>query len=153
MQKITAFLWFDNNVDAALDYYTRIFKNAKVLSKTTYGEAGPGTPGSVMTANIELEGQVFTLLNGGPMYKFNEAVSFVIHCQSQDEVDYYWNELTKEGTPSACGWLKDKFGLSWQVVPDALIKLLSSPDPQKAQRVMKVMMGMSKIIISDLENA
>lgn len=148
MSKITPFLWFDNNAEEALNLYTSIFKNAKVHSVNRMGPDGP-----VMTASFELEGQEFIALNGGPHFKFNEAVSFVVNCEGQEEVDYYWNKLTEGGTESQCGWLKDKFGLSWQIVPTALPRLLGHKDGAKAQRAMQAMMKMKKIIIADLEAA
>src|SRR6478735_1362729 len=140
MQKITPFLWFDNQAEEAVKFYTSIFKNSKVGTVARYGESGPGPAGSVMTASFELEGQQFVALNGGPIFKFTEAISFVVNCESQQEIDYYWDNLLKGGTPSQCGWLKDKFGLSWQIVPTALSKLLSSKDPEKSRRVMQAMM-------------
>ncbi len=149
MSKITPFLWFDGQVEEAINFYTSVFKNAKVHS---INRAGPNGP--VFSATFELEGQEFYALNGGPMYKFNEAISFFISCKTQDEVDYYWNELTADGgEESRCGWLKDKFGLSWQVIPDRLGELLQHKDPAKAQKAMNAMMAMGKIIISDLEKA
>ena len=153
MQKITPFLWFNDNAEEAVKFYTSIFKNSKIGSMARYGEAGPGPAGSLMTASFELDGQEFVALNGGPIFKFTEAVSFVVNCESQDEVDYYWNNLLKGGTPSQCGWLKDKFGLSWQIVPTALSKLLSSKDPEKSRRVMQAMMKMVKLDINTLEEA
>ena len=153
MQKITPFLWFDNQAEEAVKFYTSIFKNSKVGTIARYGESGPGPAGSVMTAAFELEGQPFVALNGGPIFKFTEAVSFVVNCESQDEVDYYWDNLLKGGTPSQCGWLKDQFGLSWQIVPTALSKLLSSKDPQKSRRVMEAMLKMVKLDIKTLEEA
>jgi len=153
MQKITPFLWFDNQAEEAVKFYTSIFKNSKVGTIARYGESGPGPAGSVMTAAFELEGQPFVALNGGPIFKFTEAVSFVVNCESQDEVDYYWDNLLKGGTPSQCGWLKDQFGLSWQIVPTALSKLLSAKDPQKSRRVMEAMLKMVKLDIKTLEEA
>jgi len=149
MNKITPFLWFDGQVEEAINFYTSVFKNAKVHS---INRAAPGGP--VFSATFELEGQEFYALNGGPMYKFNEAISFFISCKTQEEVDYYWNELTADGgEESRCGWLKDKFGLSWQVIPDRLGELLQHKDPAKAQKAMNAMMAMGKIIIADLEKA
>ena len=153
MQKITPFLWFNDNAEEAVKFYTSIFKNSKIGSVARYGEAGPGPAGSMMTASFELDGQEFVALNGGPIFKFTEATSFVVNCESQEEVDYYWNNLLKGGTPSQCGWLKDKFGLSWQIVPTALSKLLSSKDPEKSKRVMQAMMKMVKLDIKTLEEA
>jgi predicted 3-demethylubiquinone-9 3-methyltransferase (glyoxalase superfamily) len=146
-------LWFDGNAEEAMLFYTSIFPNANVKSVVRFGDAGPGPKGTVMTAAFELEGQAFTALNGGPQFKFTEAVSFVVHCETQDEVDMYWEKLSAGGTLSQCGWLKDKFGLSWQIVPSALITLLSSKDPQKSQRVMQAMLKMTKIEIKKLEDA
>jgi predicted 3-demethylubiquinone-9 3-methyltransferase (glyoxalase superfamily) len=152
-QKITPFLWFDNNAEEAMNFYTSIFKNSKIGGLTRYGEAGPGPKGTVMTGTFVLEGQEFIVLNGGPLFKFTEAISFVIDCQSQEEVDHFWNKLSEGGQKSRCGWLKDKFGLSWQVVPSILSQLLGDKDPQKAKRVMNAMMKMDKIVIKDLKNA
>ena len=153
MQKITPFLWFNDDAEEAVKFYTSIFKNSKIGSMARYGEAGPGPAGSLMTASFELDGQEFVALNGGPMFKFTEATSFVVNCESQEEVDYYWNNLLKGGTPSQCGWLKDKFGLSWQIVPTTLSKLLSSKDPEKSKRVIQAMMKMVKLDIKTLEEA
>jgi predicted 3-demethylubiquinone-9 3-methyltransferase (glyoxalase superfamily) len=154
MQKITPMLWFDNQAEEAMNFYIAVFKNSKVLSVARYGDAGPGPKGSVMTAAFELDGQKFTALNGGPIFRFTEAVSFVINVKTQEEVDYYWSKLTGDGgQESMCGWLKDKFGLSWQVVPEALIELIQVKDPKKSQRVMQAMMKMKKIIIKDLQDA
>lgn len=153
-QKITPFLWFDKEAEEAANFYVSIFKNSKVLGVTRYGEAGPGPAGSVMTATFQLEDQVFTGVNGGPHFKFTEAISFVIHCKTQEEVDHYWNGLTADGgSESQCGWLKDKFGMSWQVVPDTLLQMLKDPDPQKSQRALKAMLQMRKIDIAKLEEA
>ena len=153
IQKITPFLWFDHQAEQAVSFYASIFPNSKILKIARYGDAGPGPAGSAMTVEFQLEGQTFVGLNGGPHFKFNEAVSFVINCQNQAEVDHYWEKLTAGGTEVQCGWLKDKFGLSWQVVPSELPDLLSHPDPEKSQRVMKAMMAMKKIIIEDLKQA
>lgn len=157
MQTITPFLWFNNQAEEAVNFYTSIFKNSKMGSVSRYDEAGSkaaGRPtGSLMTANFSLDGQEFIALNGGPHFKFTEAISFVINCETQEDVDYYWEKLTEGGQESQCGWLKDKFGLSWQVVPAILSKLLSNPDPQKSQKVMKAMLQMKKIVIADLEQA
>jgi len=152
-QKITPFLWFDNQAEEAVNFYSSIFKNSKVKNMTRYGDAGPGPAGSVMTASFELDGQEFIALNGGPHFKFTEAISFVIDCDTQEEVDHYWYQLSAGGAESQCGWLKDKFGLSWQVVPNILIKLLGDKDKAKANRVMQVMMTMKKIDIAKLEQA
>jgi predicted 3-demethylubiquinone-9 3-methyltransferase (glyoxalase superfamily) len=153
-QKITPFLWFDNNAEEAANFYTTVFKNSKIVSLTRYTKAGPGPEGSVVTAEFELDGQRFVGLNGGPAFKFTEAVSFVVNCEKQEEVDFYWNKLTAEGgQESQCGWLKDKFGLSWQIVPTLLIDYIADKDTKKAARVMEVMMTMKKIIIADLQKA
>jgi len=153
MQKITPFLWFDNQAEEAMNFYVSIFKNSKILSVNRYGDGAPAPKGSVMTANFELDGQVFTALNGGPMYKFTPAISFVVHCETQAEVDEYWEKLSAGGKENQCAWLDDKFGVSWQIVPNALIELLSDPDPLKAGRVMQAMMQMTKIDIAALKQA
>ena len=152
-QTITPFLWFDNQAEEAANFYTSVFKNSKMGKVVRYGDAGPGPKGSALTVSFQLDGQEFTALNGGPQFKFTEAVSFVIHCTNQEEVDYYWNKLTEGGQESQCGWLKDKFGLSWQVVPVQLPQLLSDPDPERAGRTMKAMLTMKKIDIHKLEQA
>ncbi len=153
MPKITPFLWFEDQAEEAMLFYTSIFKNSKTGAVSRYGKEGPGTPGSVMIANFSLDGQEFTALNGGPEYKFTEAVSFYVNCKDQAEVDYFWNRLTEGGEPGPCGWLKDKFGLSWQIVPEALTRLLQDKDPLKAGRVMQAMLQMKKIVVADLEKA
>ena len=154
MSKITPFLWFNDQAEEAMKFYISIFKNSKVGKVARYGDAGPGPKGSVMTASFELDGQEFTALNGGPHFKFTEAVSFVVNCEDQKEIDYYWTKLTSEGgQESQCGWLKDKFGLSWQIVPKILGKLLSDADPSRSQRVMQALMPMKKLIIDDLQKA
>ena len=153
MQKITPFLWFDDQAEEAMNFYVSVFKNSKVLGVVRYGEAGPGPKGSAMTAKFELEGQEFVGLNGGPHFKFTEAVSFAIDCETQKEVDYFWEKLLDGGTESQCGWLKDKYGLSWQVVPTILIKLLQDKDAERSQRVMKAIMQMKKIDIATLQQA
>jgi predicted 3-demethylubiquinone-9 3-methyltransferase (glyoxalase superfamily) len=156
-QKITPFLWFDNQAEEAVNFYTSIFKNSKIGSTSRYtgeGAKASGQPeGTVMTVAFTLDGQEFTAINGGPVFKFTEALSFVVNCENQDEVDHYWNSLTKGGEEVQCGWLKDKFGLSWQVVPRQLIELMSGPDKAKAGRVMKAMLQMKKIDIKKLEEA
>ncbi|QDT41489.1 3-demethylubiquinone-9 3-methyltransferase [Gimesia alba] len=149
--KIAPFLWFDDNAEAAIDHYTSIFKNSKKLSVSRYGEAGPGPAGSVMVASFELEGQTFIALNGGPMFKFNEAVSFAVNCDTQQEIDELWEKLTEEGEPGQCGWLKDKFGLSWQIVPSILPELMQGAG--KSNRVMQALMQMTKIDIQRLQEA
>jgi predicted 3-demethylubiquinone-9 3-methyltransferase (glyoxalase superfamily) len=153
MQKITPFLWFDGNAEEAVNFYTSIFKNSKILNVARYGEAGPGPAGSVMTATFQLQGQEFMALNGGPMFKFTEAISFLINCETQEEVDELWEKLSAGGEKSRCGWLKDKFGLSWQIVPTALGVMMQDKDPQKSKRVMKAMLQMDKIDIKKLRQA
>jgi predicted 3-demethylubiquinone-9 3-methyltransferase (glyoxalase superfamily) len=153
MQKITPFLWFDNNAEEALRFYTAVFKEAQQGEMVRYGDAVPALKGQVLTATINLFGQQFILLNGGPKFRFTEAVSFVVNCESQEEVDYYWNKLSEGGEESRCGWLKDRFGLSWQVVPTALVRLLNDKDAAKANRVMQAMLQMNKIDIAALEKA
>src|SRR4051812_33548540 len=157
MQKITPFLWFNDQAEEAINFYCSVFKNSKIGNMARYNEVGSkvaGRPaGSLMTASFSLDGQEFVALNGGPHFKFTEAISFVVDCATQEEVDYYWHKLTEGGTESMCGWLKDKFGLSWQVVPAILSKLLSDPDPKKSQRVMQAMLQMRKIDIPTLQKA
>jgi predicted 3-demethylubiquinone-9 3-methyltransferase (glyoxalase superfamily) len=152
MQKITPFLWFDNNAEEAVNYYTSIFKDSKITNMSRYSEAGPGPAGSVMVANFTLNGQEFMAINGGPMYKFTEAVSFVVNCEDQKEIDHYWEKLTAGGSEVQCGWLKDKFGLSWQVVPTAIGKLMSG-DPIRSGRVAMALYKMIKIDIAQLQKA
>ena len=154
MPKITPFLWFDGQAEEAAKFYVSVFKNSKMGKVVRYGEAGPGPKGSVMVASFQVDGQEFTALNGGPQFKFTEAVSFVVHCKTQEEVDYYWDKLLASGgQESMCGWLKDKFGLSWQITPDVLLELVSDPDPAISQSVMKAMMQMRKIDIEGLKRA
>jgi predicted 3-demethylubiquinone-9 3-methyltransferase (glyoxalase superfamily) len=154
MPKISPFLWFDNQAEEAANLYTGVFPNSKITSVQRYGAAGPGPEGTVMVVDFELDGQQYTALNGGPDHTFNDAVSFVVNCSDQEEVDYYWDKLTAGGgEPGPCGWLKDKFGLSWQIVPTALTTLLADPDPDKSGRVMEAMLKMSKIDIAALEDA
>lgn len=153
MQKITPFLWFDNQAEEAVNFYLSIFKNSKILSMTRYSEAGPGPQGSVMTIKFQLDGQEFVALNGGPVFKFTEAISFVVNCEMQEEVDEYWEKLADEGEEVQCGWLKDKYGMSWQIIPTTLVQLLSDPDSAKAQSVMQAMLQMKKIDIAGLKNA
>ncbi|HEV3084273.1 MAG TPA: VOC family protein [Gemmataceae bacterium] len=153
IQKITPFLWFDHQAEEAAKFYVSIFPNSKLVKVIRYGAAGPGPAGTAMTVEFQLEGQSFVGLNGGPHFKFTEAISFVVNCQTQDEVDFYWEKLSAGGGPVECGWLKDKFGLSWQIVPTALFELLSSPDPEKSQRVMKAMLTMKKLDIRALKEA
>ena len=153
-QKITTFLWFDDNAEEAMNFYVSIFKNSKILGVSRYGDAGPGPKGTVMTGSFELEGQQFIALNGGPHFKFTEAISLFVNCDTQEEVDYFWNKLTAGGgTPSQCGWLKDKFGLSWQIIPSILGELMSDKDPTRSKRVMEAMLQMSKLDIGKLKQA
>jgi predicted 3-demethylubiquinone-9 3-methyltransferase (glyoxalase superfamily) len=157
MQKITPFLWFNDNAEEAVKFYTSVFKNSKIGKVARYDEAGEkasGRPaGSVMTVEFQLEGQEFVALNGGPMFKFTEAISFVVNCETQEEVDYYWEKLSAGGKEVQCGWLKDKFGLSWQIVPTVLGELLSDKDAAKAQRAMEAMLKMVKLDIKKLKQA
>ena len=152
-QRITPFLWFDRQAEEAANFYVSIFPNSKIGSISRYGEAGSGPKGSVMTVAFDLDGLSFTALNGGPMFKFTEAISLVVHCETQAEVDHYWDKLSAEGSEVQCGWLKDKYGLSWQIVPNALIELVQDKDPAKSQRVMAAMMQMKKIDIAGLKAA
>jgi predicted 3-demethylubiquinone-9 3-methyltransferase (glyoxalase superfamily) len=161
-QKITPYLWFDNQAEEAATLYVDVFKGrpgtpageSKVTDVTRYGEAGPGEPGTAMVVSFELEGQRFTALNGGPHHQFTEAMSFLVSCASQDEVDHFWNALTSDGgEESQCGWLKDRFGLSWQIIPDRLMELLSDPDAGRSQRAMQAMLQMKKIEVAELERA
>lgn len=154
MQRITPFLWFDNNAEEAMNFYVSVFPNSKVLRVTRYGDGGPGPAGSVMTAEFELDGEQFVGLNGGPKDKFNWAVSFVVNCETQEEVDYYWEKLSGDGgEESRCGWVKDKFGLWWQVTPTILTEMIGDKDPEKAARVMQAMMQMDKIEIEPIKRA
>ena len=153
MQPITPFLWFDTQAEQAAKLYCSIFKNSKILTTTRYGEAGPGPKGSVMTVVFQLEGREFIALNGGPQYTFTEAISFVVNCKSQQEVDNYWKKLSEGGEEGPCGWLKDKYGLSWQITPTVLGEMLGDRDPKKAKRVMEAMLKMKKIDIAGLEQA
>ncbi len=154
MQKISPFLWFDSNAEEAANFYVSIFKDSKILKIARYGEGGPGPAGSVMVVNFQIEGQDFIALNGGPLFKFSEAISFVINCQTQEEVDHYWNKLTAGGgQESQCGWLKDKYGLSWQVTPTILGELLADKNQKTAQRVMQAMLQMKRIDIAALKRA
>lgn len=153
MQKITPFLWFDSQAEEAAKFYLSIFKNSKIVAVTHYGDAGPGPKGSVMTVRFELNGEEFVALNAGPMFKFTEAISFVVNCETQEEIDYFWDQLSAGGEKSQCGWLKDKFGLSWQVVPAALGDLVGGKDPAKSDRVMKAIMQMEKLDLATLERA
>ena len=153
MQKITPFLWFDGKAEEAMNFYTSIFKNSKIGRITRYGDAGPGPKGAVMSATFQLDRQEFMALNGGPQFKFTEAISFFVNCETQEEVDELWEKLSAGGQKSRCGWLKDKYGLSWQIIPSALGKMLGDKDPEKSQRVMKAMLQMDKIDIKGLEQA
>jgi predicted 3-demethylubiquinone-9 3-methyltransferase (glyoxalase superfamily) len=153
MQKIAPFLWFDTQAEEAAKFYISIFRNSKITGTTRYGEAGPGPKGSVMTVAFNLDGQDFVALNGGPQFKFTEAVSFVANCETQQEVDDLWEKLSAGGQRSRCGWLKDKFGLSWQVVPTVLGQLLQDKDPAKSRRVMEAMLQMDKLDIRKLKQA
>ena len=153
MPTITPFLWFDNNAEEAMNFYASIFKNSKIGTVARYGDAGPGPKGTVMTAEFSLEGTEFVALNGGPHFTFNEAVSFVVNCETQEEVDYFWEKLSEGGQKSRCGWLKDKFGLSWQITPTILTELINNPDQAKADRVMKAMLQMDKIEIEPIIRA
>ena len=154
MQKITPHLWFDTQAEEAMNFYTSVFKNSKVGAITRYGEGMPVPAGTVMTASFELEGLTFTALNAGPHFKFNESISFVIDCGSQEEVDYYWNALTANGgQESQCGWLKDKFGMSWQITPTMLMKGISDPNRKKANAVFEAMLKMKKLNIAELQRA
>jgi predicted 3-demethylubiquinone-9 3-methyltransferase (glyoxalase superfamily) len=153
-QKITTFLWFDNNAEEAVNFYVSVFKNSKILGTAFNGDAGPGPKGSILVIEFQLDGQEFAALNGGPQFKFSEAISQVVHCKTQEEVDYYWDKLSAGGGQTVeCGWLKDKFGLSWQIVPDVLLDLLQDSDQEKSQRVMKAMMTMKKLDIKALKQA
>ena len=153
IQRITPFLWFDHQAEEAAKFYSSIFPNSNVGKIARYGEGGPGPAGTAMTVQFQLDGLSFVGLNGGPHFKFTEAVSFVVNCQNQEEVDYYWQKLSAGGAEVQCGWLKDKFGLSWQIVPTALAELMSDPDPAKSGRVMAAMMTMIKIDIRALQQA
>jgi len=159
MQKISPCLWFDNNAEEAVQFYVSIFKNSNIGNVTHYGKEGyeihKKKEGTVMTIDFEIEGQKFLALNGGPIFRFNEAISFQIYCETQDEVDYYWDKLTEGGDKNAqvCGWLKDKFGVSWQVVPNVLVKMLQDKDSKKTENVMRVMLQMQKLDINALTKA
>lgn len=154
MPKVTPFLWFDAQAEEAANFYCSIFPNSRIGKVTRYGKAGPGPEGSVLTIVFFLDGQEFTALNAGPMFKFTEAISFVIPCKDQNEIDHYWSKLAGGGgEESQCGWLKDKFGLSWQVVPASLGELMSDPDPQKSNRVMQTLLKMKKLDIAALQKA
>jgi predicted 3-demethylubiquinone-9 3-methyltransferase (glyoxalase superfamily) len=153
VQKITPFLWFDGNAEEAMNLYVSIFKDSKVVSVTRYGDAGPGPKGTVMSATFQLEGQQFYALNGGPQYKFTPAISLFVSCETQKEVDELWNKLSAGGHKDRCGWLQDKYGLSWQIIPSMLGKMLGDKNPRKSQNVMKAMLQMDKIDIAKLKQA
>jgi predicted 3-demethylubiquinone-9 3-methyltransferase (glyoxalase superfamily) len=153
MQKITPFLWFDGKAEEAMNFYISIFKNSKVGRVTRYGEAGPGPKGTVMSATFQLEGQEFMALNGGPQFRFTPAISFFVNCETQQEVDELWEKLCEGGKKDRCGWLKDKYGLSWQIIPSALGKMLGDKDPEKSKRVMEAMLQMDKIDVKRLQEA
>ena len=154
MQKITPFLWFDNQAEEAVNFYVSVFKNSKTGTVARYGESGPGPKGSVMTIAFELDGQNFVALNGGPTFKFTEAISLMVNCEDQEEIDYFWETLTADGGKEVeCGWLKDKYGLFWQVVPKILGELVQSKDPEKSERVMKAVMQMKKLDLAKLKEA
>jgi predicted 3-demethylubiquinone-9 3-methyltransferase (glyoxalase superfamily) len=153
MQKITPCLWFDSEGEEAANFYTSVFPNSRIIDVAHYGEAGPRPAGTVMTVSFELDGQEFVALNGGPEFTFNEAISFQVDCKDQEEVDTFWSALSEGGEEGPCGWLKDKFGVSWQIVPTVLSELLADPDRAKSQRVMQAMLGMKKIEIDGLQRA
>ena len=153
MQKITPFLWFDGQAEEAAEFYVSLFPNSSVDAVSRYGGAGPGKPGSAMTVSFQLDGRPFLALNGGPHYRFTPAVSFIRNCETQEEVDSLWHRLLDGGTPQQCGWITDRFGVSWQIVPNALMELLSGPDAAAGQRVMKAMLGMVKLDIAGLRAA
>jgi predicted 3-demethylubiquinone-9 3-methyltransferase (glyoxalase superfamily) len=153
MQKITPFLWFNNNAEEAVNFYISIFKNSKIVNISRYGEAGPGPKGTVMSATFELNGQEFMALNGGPHFSFSPAISLFVKCETQQEVDEFWEKLSAGGKKERCGWLTDKYGLSWQIIPNALGRMLQDKDPEKSKRVMKAMLQMDKINIDGLKQA
>jgi predicted 3-demethylubiquinone-9 3-methyltransferase (glyoxalase superfamily) len=154
MDRISPFLWFNDQAEEAVNFYTSIFKNSKIKNVSRSGESGPGPKGSVLVVDFELDGRSFQALNGGPLFKFTEAISLVVHCETQKEIDYYWEKLTQGGGQEAqCGWLKDKYGLSWQVVPTSLGRLMSGSDKAKSERVMKALLKMVKLDIKKLEEA
>ena len=152
-QKITPFLWFDTQAEKAANFYVSIFKNSKVTAITRYGDSGPGNKGSVMTVAFTLDGQQFTALNAGPQFPFTEALSFVVNCETQNEIDYFWEKLSAGGKKVECGWLKDKFGLSWQIVPTEFFEMISNATPQQSNRVMQALMQMEKLDLAKLEQA
>ena len=152
-QKITTFLWFDKNAEEAVNFYVSVFKNSRIVGTSHYGDTGAGPIGTVMTIEFELDGVRFTALNGGPTFKFTEAISLMVMCQTQDEIDYFWEKLSEGGQKSRCGWLKDKFGVSWQVVPSNMGELMQNKDPEKSKRTMQAMMQMDKLDIRKLQEA
>ena len=153
MQKITPFLWFDNQAEEAMNFYVSVFKNSRIVSVTRYGAEGPGPEGTVMTSKFMIEGQEFVALNGGPQFNFTEAISFVINCETQEEIDMYWEKLSEGGEEQGPGWVKDKYGVSWQIVPTVLEEMMADEDPLKSQKVMKAMMEMYKLDIKTLKQA
>lgn len=153
MQKISPCLWYDHEAEEAVNFYISIFKKSRITRISHYGEAGPGKPGSVLTIGFEIEGQSFTALNGGPIFKFNEAISLMVDCATQEEIDYYWDRLSEGGKIEHCGWLRDRYGLCWQIVPRMLVEFISGPDAAKANRVMTAMLKMVKFDIAELQRA
>lgn len=153
MQKVTTFLWYDDKAEEAVNFYVSLFKNSKITNVARYGDAGPGPKGTAMTVSFQLEGQEFIALNGGPHYKFTPAISLFVNCESQEEVDSLWDKLSAGGRKDRCGWLQDKYGLSWQIIPTALMRLMGDPDPKKSARVMQAMLQMDKIDIRKLQEA
>jgi predicted 3-demethylubiquinone-9 3-methyltransferase (glyoxalase superfamily) len=153
MQKITPCLWFDTEGEEAATFYTSVFPNSRIVDVTRYSSAGPRPEGTVMTVSFDLDGQRFVALNGGPQFRFNEAISFQVSCETQDEVDAFWSALSEGGEEGPCGWLKDRYGVSWQIIPTVLFELVSDPDKEKGQRVVQAMLGMKKIEIEGLERA
>ena len=153
MKSITPCLWFDGQAEEAANFYTSLFKNSRILRTSYYGEAGPGPAGTVMTVTFELDGRPFIGLNAGPHFKFNEAVSFAVYCETQEDIDYFWEKLSEGGEKVQCGWLKDKFGVSWQIVPTVLETLMTDADAEKTKRVVQTMLSMTKLNIAELEQA
>ncbi|MDJ0343614.1 VOC family protein [Streptomyces sp. H10-C2] len=153
MPRITPNLWFDTQSEEAAEFYVSVFPNSEIKSITHYGEAGPGVPGSVLTVDFVLDGQQYTAINGGPQFTFDEAISLLINCADQDEIDYYWDKLSEGGSEGPCGWLKDKYGLSWQVVPGGMNELLNDPDQARGQRAMKAVLGMKKLDVAAIQAA